>query len=73
MRKMQFKINKFSDLVKLIEDHDLSKEQIDTLLTNTVGIYIGKDIPEKKVLIEQLNNYWHKYKDYKERPLFLNH
>lgn len=69
---MQFKINKFSDIIQLIEEYDLSNEQIDKLLTNTVGIYTGKEMPDKKELIEQLKSYWNMYKDYQERPLFLN-
>lgn len=68
---MQIKISNFKSLVNLIEDYDLDQEQIKTLLAQSIGVFMDS-VPKKKELIKQLNEYWSKYGNNGERPLFLD-
>lgn len=69
---MKVQINTFTDLIDFIESANLTLEQYDTIVSNTLSLYIDIEELTKQNLIIELKEYWSKYKYKLEKPLFLN-
>ena len=65
-------VNNFDELITYIKENDLSQKQINDLLNFTIHSYYFKDFNSKDELIESLINFWEKWKDIKERPIFID-
>ena len=69
---MKITIKSFDGLINLIEDHDLSMDQIKTLLSNLPApIFLGTEDMNRVEVLDQLRTYWKKYGNNPEKPLFL--
>lgn len=74
MRK-QFKIKSFDDFIKFIETQNVSESDLQEILSKTIGIYIFfNSHDDKRILINDLKNYWSKYKNkpLEDQALLLN-
>lgn len=69
---MKVQINTFNDLIDFIESTNLTLEQYDTIISNTLFLFIDIKELTKQNLIIELKAYWSNYKNQFEKPLFLN-
>lgn len=69
---MKIQINTFNDLIDFIESTNLTLEQYDTIISNTLSLFIDIKELTKQNLIIELKVYWSNYKNQFEKPLFLN-
>jgi len=71
MRK-QFKIRSFDDLIDFIENEDAPKKDIGNIISNILSVWVwSSQYKDKKELIKDLREYWSKWKNKRERPIFL--
>ena len=68
----QLKIKSFDDLIRFIENHDLTDNDINSIISSTMGVIVIHDYNTKAELIERLKVYWGKWKNNIEHPLFLD-
>jgi hypothetical protein len=69
---MKIEINTFDELIDFIENSNLSLEEYDTIISNTLSVFIDIKELTKQNLIMELKAFWSKYKNQLEKPLFLN-
>lgn len=69
---MKVQINTLNDLIDFIESTNLTLEQYDTIISNTLSLFIDIKELTKQNLIIELKEYLSKYKYQLEKPLFLN-
>jgi hypothetical protein len=69
---MKVQINTFNELIDFIETSNLSLEQYATIISNSLSLFIDTKKLTKQNLITKLKDYWSKYKNQLEKPLFLN-
>jgi len=69
---MKVQINTFNELIDFIETSNLSLEQYATIISNSLSLFIDTKKLTKQNLITKLKDYWRKYKNQLEKPLFLN-
>lgn len=69
---MKVQINTFNELIDFIDTSNLSLEEYATILSNSLSLYIDTKNLTKQNLIMQLKEYWSKYKNQLEKPLFLD-
>lgn len=69
---MKVQINTFNDLIDFIESTNLTLEHYDTIISNTLSLYVDIEELTKQNLIIELKEYWSKYKYQLEKPLFLH-
>ncbi len=68
----QFKIKSFDDLIEFIENEEASLKDIEEIVRQTMRVIVISDEKyDKRDLIEKLKDFWNKFKDAQERPLFL--
>lgn len=65
-------VKNFDELITYIRESDLSQKQINELLNHTLHSFYLKDFNSKDDLIESLIIFWEKWKDIKERPIFID-
>ncbi len=67
----QISINSFNELIKFIENNEVSNKDIAEIILKTMRVFIFFE--NKENLILELKEYWNLYKDkpLNERPLFL--
>lgn len=69
---MEVEIRTFNDLIKFIEENELSEEKINEILMATIqSLYTG-DTTNKKEMIQALKEFWEKWGDQPVRPLFID-
>lgn len=65
-------INTFEDLLQFIEQNDLTHKQIsDIVQASTNSILINK-YERKEDLIHDLKQFWSRWKNHNEKPIFIN-
>lgn len=65
----QIEINTFNDLLQVIEQNNFKKDEVAEIIWHTlkiVAFYNSKD-----ELINLLKDYWQKWEDAPEKPLFI--
>ena len=65
-------INNFDDMIQFIKEHDLTPDQTHELVKTCINSYIVTDYKSKDELITALTDFWSKWKDTVERPLFID-
>lgn len=73
---MELRINNIEELILFIENHNLTNNQLNSLLFNTLNVMSIKEIGEnytKKALLKDLEIFWIKYSNKECRPLFLDY
>lgn len=69
---MEFEIRTFEDLLQFLEGNELTERQTNEVLTQTIkSLYTG-DTANKKEMIKALREFWQKWSDQPERPLFID-
>ena len=68
---METTITSFQGLIKIIEAHELSNDQISKLLVQSIGLFENEFPEDRAELVAKLREYWSKYGANIERPLFL--
>jgi len=69
---MEVEIKTFEDLIQFVEENDLSEEKINEILMATIqSLYTG-DTGNKSEMIKTLKEFWEKWSDKPERPLFID-
>jgi hypothetical protein len=73
---MKVDITSFEELIEYIETNDsITVSDINKLVKETIGVrivfYSLFDTIEKDKLVQDLKEFWNKWKDAKDRPLFL--
>jgi hypothetical protein len=73
---MKVDITSFEELIEYIETNDsITVSDINKLVKETLGVrlvfYRLFDTIEKDKLVQDLKDFWNRWKDEKERPLFL--
>jgi hypothetical protein len=73
---MKVDITSFEELIEYIETNDsITVSDINKLVKETIGVrlvfYSLFDTIEKDKLVQDLKEFWNRWKDAKERPLFL--
>jgi len=70
-----YKIDTFEQLIDFIENTNLTQQQIETLVHKTINVIVLSEIGKsycKSELISDLREFWSKWGNKTERPLFLN-
>jgi hypothetical protein len=70
MTTKQLEINDIDDLIELIESGVLTPERVCTLIQNCINVITFAE-PDHKKRANELKEFWNKYKDSQERPIFL--
>lgn len=65
-------INNFDDMIQFIREHDLTPDQTHELVRTCINSYLVTDYKSKDELITALTDFWSKWKDVDERPLFID-
>jgi hypothetical protein len=65
-------VSNFDELITFIRECDLNQKQINEVINNTIHSFYLKDFNSKDELIESLIIFWEKWKDIKERPIFID-
>lgn len=65
-------VNNFDELITFIRESNLSQKQINELLNHTIHSFYLKDFNSKEELIESLTKFLEKWKNIKERPIFID-
>ena len=69
---MEVEIKTFEDLIQFLENHDLPEKKINEILIATIqSLYTG-DTANKSEMIQALKEFWEKWSDKPERPLFID-
>lgn len=71
MKTITIRINTFNELIRFIESHDLTPQQLQDLVKYALGVYCLNDWP-KAELVQRLKKYWKRYSCNVEKPLFLD-
>lgn len=66
---MELQINSFEDLINVIENNDFDKNELELLIWHTLKSIVFYE--SKKDLLTALKDYWSKWKDAEEKPLFI--
>jgi sulfatase maturation enzyme AslB (radical SAM superfamily) len=66
-------VKNFDELITFIREFDLNQKQINEVINNTIHSFYLKDFNSKDELIESLIIFWEKWKDIKERPIFIDY
>ena len=66
---MELQINSFEDLINVIENNDFDKNELELLIWHTLKSIVFYE--SKKDLLTALKDYWTKWKDAEEKPLFI--
>ena len=72
---MESRINNLDELIVFIENHNLTNDQLNSLLFNTLSVLCIKEIGSfytKNNLIKDIEIYWNKYSKQECRPIFLD-
>lgn len=64
-------INTFKELINFIEKTELSPEQLQHILSQSIRVY-RSDYTDKTQIVKELKEYWKKYSHIQDRPLFLD-
>jgi len=68
----QFKIKSFDDLIEFIENEEASLKDIESIINHTMRVIVISDEKyDKSHMIDKLKDFWDKFKDVQECPLFL--
>jgi hypothetical protein len=70
MTANQIEINDIDDLIELIESGVLTPERVCTVLNECLNLIAFAE-PDHKKRANELKEFWNKYKDSQERPIFL--
>lgn len=69
---MEIEIRTFGDLIQFLEENELSERKINEILITTIqSLYTG-DTANKKEMTLALKEFWEKWSDKPERPLFID-
>jgi hypothetical protein len=68
---MKATVRTFKELAKFINDNDLSRKQIDLLITKSLNVWMSREIPKTEIL-PRLEEFIKQYPDIKDRPLFID-
>lgn len=69
---MEIEIRTFGDLIQFLEENDLPERKINEILMTTIqSLYTG-DTANKKEMTLALKEFWEKWSDKPERPLFID-
>jgi len=68
---MEIEINTFEDLIEVIENNNLCEQDRNEVVRQCLKVIVIGSI-SKIELIKQLKEYWSKYSNKIERPIFLN-
>ena len=71
---MELKIDSFDELLEFISNNDLTNNQLNSVIFNTLNVMSIKEIGEnytKKALMKDLEIFWSGYSQEECRPLFL--
>ena len=72
MESTNININSFEDLIEFIENHKVSKKDIENLVSETMKIYFIKEYESREEMISDLKDFYLQYGDYEMMPLFIN-
>ena len=72
MEPRRTKINSFEDLIQFIENHNVSKEQIEQLTRETMKTIFIQDYESKEEMISDLKDFYYQYRDQEMLPIFIN-
>lgn len=68
---MEVTIKNINDLAKFINNNELTRKQIDLLITNATGVWMSRKIPTNEV-VPKLLEFIKQYPDVTQRPLFID-
>ena len=69
---MKIEIRTFGDLIQFLEENDLPERKVNEILITTIqSLYTG-DTANKKEMTLALKEFWEKWSDKPERPLFID-
>lgn len=71
---MELKIDSFDELIDFIGSNDLTNNQLNSIIFNTLNVISIKEIGEnypKKALMKDLEIFWSEYSQEECRPLFI--
>jgi|TARA_B110000093_G_scaffold160813_1_gene181581 hypothetical protein len=72
---MELKIDSFDELLEFISNNDLTNNQLNSVIFNTLNVMSIKEIGEnytKKALLKDLEKFWSEYSHKECLPLFLD-
>lgn len=64
-------INTYSQLIDFIRSNNLNIEQINKLITASLNVIVLEDYNTKEDLLKAIETYWNKWKNIKDRPIFI--
>jgi hypothetical protein len=64
-------INTYSQLIEFIRANNLSIKQTNEIITASLNVIVLEDYNTKEDLLKAIETYWNKWKNIKERPIFI--
>lgn len=65
-------INNFDDLILFFNKQETTIEHIKDICQKGLNLIVLKDYENKEILINTIFEFWYKWKNAKEKPIFLD-